>query len=97
LKGPGVECGKMAQRLKLHTVLAENPGSIPSTHVRQLSAAYNPSSWASRDLYCPSKSLHSCSHALPHIYIHAFKIIEINLQVKKLKLKPGKQFLKNSE
>ncbi|KAM7322238.1 hypothetical protein ACRRTK_019079 [Alexandromys fortis] len=35
------KAGEMAQRLRAHTVMAENLSSVPSTHGRQLIITYN--------------------------------------------------------
>jgi hypothetical protein len=60
----------MAEWLRAHNALPEDPSSIPSTHIRQLTIAYNPSStfFAHMPVLLP--------HTYPPTHIHTIKIIK---------------------
>jgi hypothetical protein len=68
----------MVERLRLCTALAEDLSMLPSTHIRQLTSASNPSSRGSASLLASeSPSTHMC--ICPHRYTHKHITFKINL------------------
>lgn len=60
---------EMVPRLRTLTALPEDPGSVPSTHISQLTSTCNYRSWGPNILFCPPQT-----HALTmHRPIHANK------------------------
>lgn len=57
----------MAQQLRSHTSSAEDPGSVLSTHIGQLTTAYNSSSRGPNTLLWPL-----CAPALMGTYSHIY-------------------------
>lgn len=66
-----LESEEMAQWLRVLAVLAENQGSVLSTHIRQLTTICNSST---RDLTLPSGLRDYCIHVhkLLHIDMHTY-------------------------
>lgn len=59
--------GEVAERLRTCTVLGEDLGSVPSTHVGQLPTACSSSSRRLGALFWPPLALY------PHLYIHSLQ------------------------
>jgi hypothetical protein len=75
----------MDQRLKVHTTLAQDLASVPSTHIKRLPVACNSSSKGAntsallRHLY-PHTHTHTCTHiSTPYFNISNTFLMNVNL------------------
>lgn len=68
----------MDQWLRAHIALPEDLRAIPSTHVRQLTTAYNPSSRRITHLWHQWTTAFMCNTHHSAAHIHIIKIIEIS-------------------